>query len=167
MLQAMWPLVALKFRQQPGRDDGEGRGREAASQRGTGSSTSCLGLAHPSAGAQPQGGGSPPARSQRWSCGGDGEWSRLRGVMGVGSCIPSWSCLPVATATREQEHLSTEFYQEREEVGCASGRGEGDPRAARPQGSGGVCPSSPRLHREPFHQYSHHGPSLGSRPMLG
>lgn len=71
--------------------------------------------------------------------------------MGVGSCIPSWLRLPVATATREQEHLSTEFCQEREEVGCAAGRGEGDPRAARPQGWGGVSPSFPSLQGEPFH----------------
>lgn len=37
----------------------------------------------------------------RWRC-----WKTVQGeaVMGVGSCIPPSSCLPVATATQEQEH---------------------------------------------------------------
>lgn len=130
----------------------------------------CLGLARPSAGARSRGGGSPPASSQP---GVMGLWRDREAVPSQASDggqilhpPPCRACrLPRRPGSRSI--ISTDFCWEGERQVELLGEGGADPRAARWQGSGGGSPSSPSLHGEPFHQYSHCRPSLGSRFMLG
>lgn len=72
-----------------------------------------------------------PALGQ-WSCGSAGKWSRVQGAMGFRPCIPFLLRLPVATATREQEHHFHGILLGKGEAGCASGRGVGSQDGALP-----------------------------------
>lgn len=164
MLQAMWPLVALKFRWQLGRDDGEGQGREAASQRGTCRHRHQHGHWLPG----PRWLGQPQARSQPW---GDGAAEVLRSDLGQGedggrilhpSLVAPAGCHgdPGAGASLQQD-----FCREGERWFVLLGGG--DLRAEQPHEPGANYPSSPSLHGEPFHQYSHCKWSLGSGFLLG
>lgn len=80
----------------------------------------CLGLARPSAGARSRGEGSPPASSQP---GVMGLWRDREAVPSQASDggqilhPPPLSRLPVATATREQEHHFDRFLLGRGEAG--------------------------------------------------
>lgn len=131
MLQAMWPLVALKFRQQLGRDVVKGKaGRQLPTRHVPASASASAAWASLDPQLEPD--LREVAALGQWSSESAGKWSWVRGVMGFNSCIPFLLCLPVATATQEQEHHFHGMLLGKGEEGCASGRGVGRQDGALP-----------------------------------
>lgn len=119
----MWPLVALKFRRQLGRDGGEGQGREAAPRRGT-----CRrrhrhryrlpGPHSPLGWSSALGRGQPPSKEPalgRWGGGGAGKRSKVRQSWGSDPASPPHRACRLPRRPRSRSIVLTEF--------CRKGRG--------------------------------------------